>query len=67
MKKIELINADIANWENEVFNLYASQSWNDKRLVFLVGCFGVYKVKHGDDILYKGTSRHKATNAWKIA
>ena len=65
MLKTKLINSDIAQFESQHFTLYAHQTYKNKPLSFLINSFAVYRVIHGSDTVYEGTSRYEAIEAWE--
>ena len=63
-RKIDISRSDVEIWESEEWCTYASQSYNGKQLTFAKSLCGMYRVKHGDEILYSGDGLGVAMATW---
>ena len=66
-QKITISGADLTNWMSTTYTQYASQTVNEEQLILSVNHHGVYKVTHGEKLLYRGPDRYWAIAAWDAA
>ena len=63
-KKMELKKETLTEWLDDTWNLYASQMFSGKLLRMHINGNGVYRIVHGEAVLYQGIDIDVAINTW---
>ena len=65
--KMELNPETLREWMSDMWTLYASQMFNGKLLRLHINGSGVYRITHGETVLYQGNQMTHALAAWAAA
>ena len=66
-KKMQLTKDSIVGWMDDTWTLYASQMVDGKLLRLHINGSGVFRVIHGEIVLYQGDDIDPAIDAWNRA
>lgn len=66
-QKLELDVNNLTVWRSTQWNLYASQMYKTKLLRLWMNADGMYRVYHGEDVIYEGSQMTHAIAAWDSA
>lgn len=66
-QKIKLEASKLAEWRSSQWNLYSSQMYKTKLLRLCTNANGMYRVHHGEDVIYEGSQMTHAIAAWDSA
>lgn len=61
---IELNHETLRDWMSDTWMLYASQMFNGKLLRMYINLNGIYRVTHGETIIYQDNQLIDAIAAW---
>ena len=65
--KLEIDIEVLDTWMAEQWNLFASQNYRGRPLRLWLNPVGIFRVIHGDKILYEGKEKDLAVAAWDAA
>jgi len=66
-KKMQLTKDFIVGWMDDIWTLYASQMVDGELLRLYINGSGVFRVIHGEIVLYQGDDIDPAIDVWNRA